>query len=71
MRFSASSMLSLASDPQVGSGGWMPMPRKLSVLSCRIALGMVSVAYTVIGPITPEQWAGTIKPLMDKLRAEG
>jgi len=25
----------------------------------------------VIGPISPEDWAGTIKPLMDKLRAQG
>jgi cytochrome c biogenesis protein CcmG/thiol:disulfide interchange protein DsbE len=29
------------------------------------------VRYKVVGPITPQDWAGTIKPLMDKLRAEG
>ncbi len=29
------------------------------------------VRYKVIGPISPDDWAGTIKPLMDKLRAEG
>ena len=35
---------SLASEPHVGSGGWMPMPRKLSIDSCKIACGTVSVA---------------------------
>ncbi|HLZ85522.1 MAG TPA: DsbE family thiol:disulfide interchange protein [Caulobacteraceae bacterium] len=29
------------------------------------------VRYKVIGPISPEVWAGTIKPLMDKLRVQG
>jgi cytochrome c biogenesis protein CcmG/thiol:disulfide interchange protein DsbE len=29
------------------------------------------VRYKVVGPISPEDWDGTIKPLMDKLRAEG
>jgi cytochrome c biogenesis protein CcmG/thiol:disulfide interchange protein DsbE len=29
------------------------------------------VRYKVIGPISPRDWAGTIKPLMDKLKAEG
>lgn len=29
------------------------------------------VRYKQIGPITAEDWAGTIKPLMDRLRGEG
>jgi cytochrome c biogenesis protein CcmG/thiol:disulfide interchange protein DsbE len=29
------------------------------------------VRYKVVGPISPEQWAVVIKPLMDKLRAQG
>ena len=29
------------------------------------------VRYKVIGPISPEDWAGTIKPLIDRLRAQG
>jgi len=29
------------------------------------------VRYKVIGPISPDDWAETIKPLMDKLKAEG
>jgi len=28
------------------------------------------VRYKQIGPITPEDWAGTIKPMMDRLAAE-
>jgi cytochrome c biogenesis protein CcmG/thiol:disulfide interchange protein DsbE len=33
--------------------------------------GRGRVRYKVIGPISPDDWTGTIKPLMDKLRAEG
>lgn len=33
--------------------------------------GRGRVRYKQIGPITPEDWSGTIKPLMDRLRAEG
>ncbi len=29
------------------------------------------VRYKQIGPISPQDWDGTIKPLMDRLRAEG
>jgi len=29
------------------------------------------VRYKQIGPITPDDWSDTIKPLMDRLRAEG
>jgi cytochrome c biogenesis protein CcmG/thiol:disulfide interchange protein DsbE len=29
------------------------------------------VRYKQVGPITPEDWDGVIKPLMDRLRAEG
>ncbi len=29
------------------------------------------VRYKHIGPISPEDWSGTIKPLMDRLRVEG
>ncbi len=29
------------------------------------------VRYKQIGPISPKDWAQTIKPLMDRLRAEG
>jgi cytochrome c biogenesis protein CcmG/thiol:disulfide interchange protein DsbE len=33
--------------------------------------GRGRVRYKVIGPISPEQWTGAIKPLLDKLRAQG
>jgi cytochrome c biogenesis protein CcmG/thiol:disulfide interchange protein DsbE len=29
------------------------------------------VRYKQVGPITPQDWDGTIKPLMERLRAEG
>jgi cytochrome c biogenesis protein CcmG/thiol:disulfide interchange protein DsbE len=33
--------------------------------------GRGRVRYKVIGPISPEDWAGVIKPLMDRLRVQG
>ena len=39
-------------EPQDGFGGWMPMPRKLSVASVRIAPDSASVTCTVNGATT-------------------
>src|SRR5262249_12010476 len=42
-------MLALRSQPQLGVGGWVPSPRKLSVASTMIDVAMPSVVVTMIG----------------------
>ena len=39
-------------EPQLGVGGWAPMPRKLSVASMRMASAIIKVAMTITGAST-------------------
>ena len=43
--------MSFIIDPQLGTGGWVPIPRKLKPLSIRIAEAKLAAEIIKIGPI--------------------